>query len=357
MPTLRVKRTLFGWPGRILLVAVLAALPALGALDSVTELFQAARYGEARNALEEGNEGLRAGEATLWQARFADDPDKALVILREGLQDKRLPDEVRIRLTLESADIEYGLGRYQSCLKALSPLLAEDQAVVPGEAFLKAGLSCRALGSLQQAREMLASVKPGDPAFLAARYYLGDIALEQNDPALALRYFDAAVREAGSGSGHRVAGGKWRALMGEGRDEEALELESSLAREAPGSLAMLEIQRIRRARQEEMSALETDDSEPPEDEEIRASRGRYALQIGAFSDRRLALEFVRRYVDQLPDLRIDEIRDDRGQFLYKVRTGSFVNPALARTEAQRLARQLDIDVIVADLSGTENRTD
>ena len=75
-----------------------------------------------------------------------------------------------------------------------------------------------------------------------------------------------------------------------------------------------------------------------------------AMQLGAFSDRALALEFHRRHVRQLPDLRIDKTRDARGQFLYKVRTGSYVNPALARTDARELARRLDLEVIVAELA-------
>ncbi len=347
----------FGSVLRIALLSVLICLPALGALDSVAELFQDGRYGEALQSLEQGDEGLRVGEASLWQARLTEDPAKALLILREGLEDKRLPQEVKTRMVLETANIEFGLSHYQSTLKALSPLLNKDQAVVPGEAYLRAGLSLRALGDLQKAREMLASVKPRDPAFLFARYYLGDIALEQNDAALALRYFDSAVDGAGPGAVHRVAGGRWRALLGEGRDGDAVELEKRLSKDAPGSLAMLEIQRIQRSRQEELEAMTPVDSSDGEAGDDAASRGRYALQLGAFSDRGLALEFMRRYRDQLPDLRIDEVRDDRGQFLYKVRTGSFVNPALARTDAKRLARQLDIDVMVADLSGTDGRMD
>ena len=42
------------------------------------------------------------------------------------------------------------------------------------------------------------------------------------------------------------------------------------------------------------------------------------------------------------------MRDPRGQFLYKVRSGAYVNPALARSEADRLQRTLGIDVIVAE---------
>ena len=346
-----------GWVMWVVLLSVLIGLPALGALDSVAELFQAARYGDALESLEQGDEGLRAGEASLWQARLTEDPAEALLILRESLSDKRLPDLVKTRMVLETANIEFGMGHYQSTLAALSPLLNNDQATVPGEAYLRAGLSLRALGRLQKAREMLASVKPQDPAFLLARYYLGDIALEQNDSSLALRYFDSAVNRGDPGSIYRVAGGRWRALVNEGREGDAAALEKTLAEEAPGSLAMMEIQRIRRSRQEELEAMTAEDLPEQGSGDETASRGRYALQLGAFSDRGLALEFMRRYRDQLPDLRLDEVRDERGQFLYKVRTGSFVNPALARTEARQLARQLDIDVMVADLSGTDSRMD
>ena len=344
------------WQVRIAVLALLLSLPALASLDTVTDLFQEARYEESRQALAQDAEGFRAGEETLWRVRLTTEPAEALVMLREGLADKRLPTAVRIRMTLESAHIEFGLGNYQSSLKILTPLLNEADGVLPGGIYLRAGLALRALGQLQKAREMLASVKPQDQTFLLARYYLGDIALEQKDAGLALRYFESAVGDPGAGPHPRVAGGQWRALLAEDRGQEAADLERALGKNDPGCLAMLEIQRLRRQQQEELAAMALPDSssrvvvDDP-------SRGRYALQLGAFSDRSLALEFLRRYRNQLPDLRIDEVRDKRGQFLYKVRSGSFVNPALARTEAKRLAGQLDIEVIVADLSDATDRID
>lgn len=341
----------------LVIVVLLISVPALAALDTVAGLFHEARYEEAQQALEQGGEGFRAGEATLWEVRLTTEPEKALLMLREGLADKRLPDAVRIRMALENANIEFGLKHYQSSLKVLEPLLEADQGVLPGDVYLRAGLALRALGQLQKSREMLASVKPQDPAFLLARYYLGDIALEQSDAALALRYFESAAGGSGSSPHPRVAGGQWRAFMDENRDQEASEMEQALGRDHPGSLAMLEIQRLLRKQQDDLAAMVLPDTLETSALGNEPSRGRYALQLGAFSDRSLALDFVRRYSNQLPDLRIDEIRDQRGQFLYKVRSGSFVNPALARTEAKRLARQLDMDVIVADLSGATGRPD
>ena len=136
-------------------LALLLSLPAVAALDPVSGLFQETRYGEARQALDQDAEGFRAGEETLWRVRLATVPAEALIMLREGLADKSLPMAVRIRMTLESANIEFGRGNYQSSLKVLTPLLNEAEGRLPGDIYLRAGLSFRALGQLQKAREML----------------------------------------------------------------------------------------------------------------------------------------------------------------------------------------------------------
>lgn len=340
---------------RILILALLFSLPALAASDTVSQFFVAGRYEEARQALDQGNEGFRAGEATMWAAQLATKPTEALVLLREGLEDKRISPDGRIRLALEIANIEFGRGQYQSSFKALRPLLNDDQGQLPGAVYLRAGLSLRALGNPREAREMLASVKPQDPAFLLARFFLGDIALEMNDAPLALRYFESAAVQAPGGEA-RVAGGQWRAYRVEGRDQEAADLEVFLAENEPGCLALLEITRLRRMQQEELEAMGRDPQQEGTGSESQAPSGRYALQLGAFSDRGLALEFLRRYKDQVPGLLIEEVRDQRGQFLYKVRAGSFVNPAQAKTEARRLADQLDMEVIVADRSDLDSRS-
>jgi hypothetical protein len=331
---------------------VVGAWPTLAALSTVAGLFEAGRYDEARAALDAGNQGSRPGEDALWRSRLATDPGVAVGLLAAALADGGGDAPVRIRLALEAAEIEAGRRDHQAALRHLAPLLGEDPATIPGPVHLRAGLSLRALGQLQQAREMLASVRPGDPAFVLARFFLGDIALEQNDPALARRYFAAARKAAGGEERDRLVAGEWRALMAEGEDGEAEDIYAELADRDPGSLALLEIRRLRQVAKEEQAARRAIAAADSVIARPVDRTGRYALQLGAFSDRALALEFQRRYLSQLPDLRIDKTRDERGQFLYKVRTGSFVNPARARTEAEQLARRLGIDVIVADLADT-----
>ena len=336
-----------------LAATLLAAWPSLASLTTVAGLFDAGRYAEAREALGAGNEGARPVEEILWRSRLATDPAVALALLEPALQDKRAGTEVRIRVALEIADIQSGRGDYRAAIDALTPLLSAGEENLPGAVHLRAGLALRALGRLQQAREMLASVRPGDPEFVLARYYLGDIGLEQKDATLALRYFNAAAKATDKAGASRLAGGLWRAHRASGEEKEADALVKKLAADDPGSLALLEIRRQIQLEQDERKARAgTEPDNTPVTKTVDAT-GRYALQLGAFSDRGLALEFLKRYRAQLPDLRIDELRDDRGQYMYKLRTGAYVNPALARSEARQLADRLGIDVIVADLTGTD----
>jgi len=328
---------------------VLAAWPTLAALSTVAGLFQAGQYADARESLAAGGEGSRPGEEILWRSRLTTSPAEAVSLLESGLNDRRFAEPVRIRLALEIAEIQAGRGNHLEALEALAPLLAQAKPDLPGAVHLRAALSLRARGRLQQAREMLASVHPGDPDFVLARYYLGDIGLEQNDATLARRYFMAAAEATDDAGASRLAAGLWRVHMVAGQQQEADELVANLNARDPGSLALLEIRRLMQVENDEQearsAAIATDEVVTP----VVDTAGRYALQLGAFSDRGLALEFVKRYREQLPDLRIDKMRDQRGQFLYKVRTGDYVNPALARSEARQLQKRLGIDVIMTDL--------
>lgn len=326
---------------------LLAVWPALAALDAVAERFAAGRYQEARDLLLEGGAAGRPAEEALWRSRLSDNPDEALTLLAGLTRDRRLPEAVRQRAALEIAELEAARGRHREALAPLEEVLGSAEGRLTGEIYLRAGLSLRALGRLQEAREMLASVPPEDPAFQLARTTLGEIGLQQGDPVLARRYFESAG--AGGPVPDRAAAGYWRALRAEGDLAAAERVAERLQREHPGSLALLEIGRQQRREQEELDARVAGTA-PARADTATAAQGRFCLQLAAFSDRSLALDFLRRYASRLPDLHIDPRRDERGQLLYKVRAGSFVNPVLARDEAQRLQRELDIDVIVADLA-------
>jgi hypothetical protein len=88
---------------------LLACWPALAALTTVSGLFQAGKYEDAREAVRAGDEGARPGEEILWRSRLATDPKEAISRLESGLGDKKYPAAVRIRMALEVAEIQAGL--------------------------------------------------------------------------------------------------------------------------------------------------------------------------------------------------------------------------------------------------------
>jgi len=335
-----------------LLIFLALGLPTLAAMQQVSGLFGEGRYEEARQSLGTSGDGVKPGEDILWRSRLSVDPDEAIALLKGSIQNPEIPSSTRVGMTLQLAQIYFARGQYEATNSVLSPLLAEATEPLPGEIYLLAGLTLRKAGKLQSAREMLASVKPDDPAFGAARYFLGDISLVSNDPELALRYFESGQKNSRIREFSRLKAGQWRALRASGQDSEADKLLEELKQESAGSLALVEIGRVLQTEKDENNARIASASEAAVDTVIADpidTTGRYTLQLGAFSDRGLALEFKGMYQDQIPELEIVEIRDSMGQFFYKVRFGSFVNPALARSEAQRQKNILGTEVIVVEL--------
>ncbi len=336
----------------VAIVCLAWATSANATLEVVEEPFAAADYSAAADRFAGSEDGARPAEAELWQARFQKDPDRALEVLEKAFTADNIPAAVQVRLGLEIARLAAARGDNGNALHTTRQLLMRQEGDLPGEVYLLAGRASRALGDLQGAREMLASIRPDDPAFVAGRGLLGEIGLQQNDPTLALRYFESAVdREPGAGT-TELGAGLWQALRRTGEHQRADGLLADLEENHPGSLALLRIRRILRLEQEELAARAVEHTAPVDSVVARTEdrTGRFSLQLGAFSDRGLALEFLDRYENQIEDLRIETVRDDRAQTLYKIRAGSFVNPARAQTEAKRLQRSLGIEVIVTDLA-------
>ena len=347
-------------PGfRSLMVGALVSVPVVltltlsfGANSEVADFFSSRQYNQAQNSLSESEDNISIDELLFWRAHLSSSPDEALMFLNRGLDDGHIPVESRFSLVLDAASIEMAQGNFRQALGSLLPLLEEHSDSAPGEAFLLASIGLRALGELQRAREMLASVHPEDPSFQLARHYLGEISLELGDAVLALRYFDSAAAVITTEPPTRMLAGRWQALRIKGQDVEADNLQRNLEQTAPGSLALLEIRYHLRSEQEELAARLASKTleSPAADEQPEANDGRYSLQLGAFSDRSLALDFLRRYSEHQAQLRIDEVQDQRGQFLYKVRYGHFVSRAQALSQARKLGNQLGIEVFVTDLT-------
>lgn len=332
-------------PGLILLAGAVTLVVA--GSDEVAALVAAARYDEARAELAADAVARSTVPGLALAARLERDPAAALATLAEARAAAADGSAESHLVILDAAAIELGGYRPAAALALLEPLLSGDRTDLPGQALLLGGLAARATGDDKHAERLLSGVRQGDPAFAEARLLLGEISMDRGDAERALRYFTT------EGVGPRAEGGRWQALRQLGDDRAAAQVLADMTEKDAGGLALLDVRRRQRTADDEEAArfATTDGAATTDTVATRpVTGGRYTLQLGAWSDRSRALDMVRRYADELPDLHIEETRDDRGQILYKVRLGSYDNPALARSEAGRLRSRLDLDVFVTDRS-------
>jgi tetratricopeptide (TPR) repeat protein len=332
----------------LLLVAV-ATTWVSGSLGEVADLFRHGRYGDAREALAAEPDDAKSDAANrMWRQRLETEPDQAFELALDQVRDRQLPASLRLQAALDGAANELARQHPEAAWQLLEPLigLALDEA--PGELYLLAGRTLRAAGDRQRAREMLASVRPDDPSFAAARELLGRIGLESGDSELALNYFESAQRRLAGAPRPDLLAGRWHALRMLGRDVEARDVADELVRDHPSSLAAMEVAEQRRRDDEALAALaDTTDVEAPA--LVRESTtDRYAVQLAAFRDRALALQFVARWQTEIPELRVVRQPDDLGQPIYRIQTGSFVSRALARSEVARIAREHGLEGFVSE---------
>lgn len=335
--------------GTLAMAGLVTALASgTGTPDPLSAAYAEARYDDARTALGQlvADEPDRP-ELQLWGQRLTTDPDRALELAVSQVRDRELPLAQRINAALDGSAIAISRGDVEIAWGLLGPLLDVAPELVPGAVYLQAGRVGRLAGDQQRAREMLASVLPSDPCFLAARELLGRIGLENGDNELALRYFESAERRGGEGENPELLAGRWYALRLLGRDVEARELADRLDSKYGMTLAAMEVREERRRETEELTALaDTLDTRAPE-QLTKASGNQYSVQLAAFRDRSLALQFVQRWQIDLPALRIERIADNLGQPVYKVQIGHFVSRARARSEATRIASRHGLECFVA----------
>jgi tetratricopeptide (TPR) repeat protein len=334
------------------LVGLSVAL-AQGLFGDVAEHFRQGRYDVARETLATAaaSQG-EPGEARLWQQRLATDPAAAHDLALQIVRDRGVPFPRRVQAGLDGAAAALAGSRPEAAWLLLQPLLDQSDATLPGEVHLLAGQALRMAGDRQRAREMLASVRPEDPAFAAARSLLGRIGLESGDHELALRYFESAERRLGAGERPELLAERWQALRLLGRDLEARDAAEALLRDHPTSLAALELSELLRREEQELASAAGDDEPVTADAADDAVRpvdgGRFTIQLAAFRDRALALQFLSRWRREIPELRMIQHQDELDQPLHRVQVGAFVSRQQAATELDRLRRQHGLEGFVTE---------
>jgi tetratricopeptide (TPR) repeat protein len=283
-----------------------AARPA--ALAEVARLFLAGQYAQAR-ALDPANVASgRHGEGALWGMQLAGDPRQALRLARDLAGDDHLPQAGRVRAAVDAATIALAQGRPAAALEFLQPLTKDDRgrAVVPGEVHLLAGIAARALRMNSQASQDFGLVGADDPAYGAAQYQLGRLALDAGEFERAAEAFQTAAAVAG-GTDPLADAGRWQALRRLGRAAEALTLAQKILRRAPASLAAMEVRAtLAREGQAGPVALPPDlpAGEPPAPAAVALT-----IELARFDDRAEALVFAAKWRPEVPGLEVIEAGD------------------------------------------------
>ncbi len=326
----------------LVLLLLCASFPCAGAGNSnVTEKFIAGQYAQAHDLLAEETDSEQQNDFQLMNLLLTVDSGQSDALLGTLRHDDPKSDPWQVRWALESANLDFARGEFQHALQLLKPFVHGGNEDVPGQVYLRAGLACRALKRFQRAREIFASVKPQDSSFSLARFYLGDIALEQGDPELALRYFESSSAAAGTEGQSMAKGGRYAALLALGRQGEAATLAQKLRKVEQGGLTWLDLD------ENATPAPSVEDSTDVAPD--GAGSARFCLQWAAFRDRTLALTFVAQHTLDIPELRIVSAPDLSGQLLFYVRSGHYNNPVDARSQASELGSRLQMDVIVKDI--------
>ncbi len=306
--------------------------------NDLLEQFTQGRFRQSREMLKAGGADAVDPGTALLNLLLTGDPTQSRVLEAPGTGDTAQDGLWSARWALEQANLAFARRDYAAALQSLEPVLHREDTVLDGQIFLRAGLSWRALGRLQKAREMLASIRPQDGVFPLARYYLGDIALENGDPELALRYFDSAAQAWDGREASLIGGATYRALLALGREEEAgRSLREHEAAHEDG-LAWFGAHPTPAARTD--SSLTREPGAPV--------TGKFCLQFGAFRDRSLALGFLAQHSGEIPDLRIVSGTDSQGQLLFRIRAGAFNDPEQARARARELKDLYGLDIIVKE---------
>jgi hypothetical protein len=358
--------------GGLLAGLMLCAGGARAQTGAVADLYGRAEFGAAREMLQktapEGDSEQRRA-ALLWQLRLSSDPEEALALCAELLADDQLSASTRLQVQIQAASLDFARGDHRDVLTQLLAVVDQNDPVPPGDVFILTGLSYWAVGQPRRAREMFASVRVDDPAFVWARYYLGMIGLAGDDLSLALRYFESAERNPLAQRTPALLAGQWLALQRSEEIQAAALIAAQLDREHHLSLAAVTVRNELRLRDQDQAeysqradTLQAVGTSAPggltgetgtglaASTSPAKSAGRVTLQLAAFSDRSLALCYVDRWFEELPELRIDRSDDPRGQLLYKVRLGNFMSRAQAQTEARRLRQLYGFDALIVDTS-------
>lgn len=292
-----------------LVAAALAVMGVLGhalgedLLDRVRRLKDQTHYDLASQLLEDHvKHGAPLSRDLSWiQAQLVTDPerfDRMAAALTSG---GSAADSLNQVIALARAREYFARGRYLSAAEFLEGLPPQASQRLP-EIALFLGMAEAAAGNARKAREQLLLVEARSPSYSMAQVLLADLSLRSGDVQGGLRYAEAALATRDPDIAPQALYTRSAALAQSGDGERAAETRREILRRYPRSAEAGWV------REEGLKAAR-DSTVTPETNvaeiEAPARRSSFALQVGAFHDRSLALKLALTLSSHVDELRIE----------------------------------------------------
>lgn len=331
------------WRGAILSAFLVAGLAVFAVAEDlgprVDKLLREGRYDLALAILEDNQQrGVELTERLAWtRARLVPDADRFDRLASQLAGGRSVEDTLVQSIVVERARQQFARGQYLTCLENLRSL-PPDAASRHVDLVLFRAMAAQAVGEAGPATRDLESLSSDHPHHAIARALLADLALRAGQARRALDLASTAVASDASvgAQAHYVA---WQAHRQLGDEEGVARAREALVRDYPRSV---EAAWVRESRTAPLTRA-TDPDVVPE-VEAPARRIEFALQLGAFRDRSLALRLASEREGVLPELRVERDEGDRPGW-YRVVGGRYATRGQADAALARL-RATGLDAVV-----------
>jgi cell division septation protein DedD len=307
----------------------------------IRRLHNATEYELARALIEdEENRGGRLSEELRWmKALLTTDADRFDRQAAQLMGGKSAEDSLAQAIVLGRSREQFAQGQYLSALenlRALPPGASERFPEIP----LFRAMAAQAVGEIRSARQELESLPRRHSHYATAQLLLSDLSLRGRDGRAAVRFADSALDSKDRHWRAQAIHAKAEALELLGESAEAEELRGRLRRDYPKSVEAS----MRKTPARTVAGAAEPASSGVSEEEAPPRRTDFALQLGAFHDRSLALRRAQQLLGKIDELRVERDLSSSPSW-YRVVGGRY--PSRSRAESrQRELKEAGIETVV-----------
>lgn len=305
-------------------------------LERVRRLRDQTHYNLASQLLEDHvKHGTPLSRELRWlQAELETDPERFDRMAASLTSGGSVSDSLNQVISLARAREYFARGRYLSAAEFLEALPPEASRRLP-EIALFSGMAEAAAGNARKAKERLLLVEARSPSYPMAQVLLADLGLRSGDVKGALRYAEAALATGDRDVAPQALYARAVALSQSGDGQRAAETRSEILRRYPrtAEASWVREEGVKAAR----DSSTTQESKVSE-VEAPVRRSSFALQMGAFHDRSLALKLALTLESQVDELRIERSVESSPPW-YRVIVGRFATRSAAESVQDKLKSQ------------------